>query len=29
MLDKLRGMFAFIIYDEVKDIVFGARDHLE
>ena len=26
-LDKLRGMFAFIIYDEVKDIVFGARDH--
>ena len=26
-LDKLRGMFAFIIYDEVKDMVFGARDH--
>lgn len=26
-LEKLRGMFAFIIYDEVKDIVFGARDH--
>lgn len=26
-LDKLRGMFAFIIYDEVKNIVFGARDH--
>ena len=26
-LDKLRGMFAFIIYDEVKDIMFGARDH--
>ena len=26
-LDKLRGMFTFIIYDEVKDIVFGARDH--
>ena len=26
-LDKLRGMFAFVIYDEVKDIVFGARDH--
>ena len=26
-LDKLRGMFTFIIYDEVKDMVFGARDH--
>lgn len=26
-LNKLRGMFAFIIYDEVKNIVFGARDH--
>lgn len=26
-VDKLRGMFAFIIYDEVKNIVFGARDH--
>lgn len=26
-LDKLRGMFAFVIYDEVKDRVFGARDH--
>lgn len=26
-VDKLRGMFSFIIYDEVKGIVFGARDH--
>ena len=26
-VDKLRGMFSFIIYDEVKEIVFGARDH--
>lgn len=26
-VDKLRGMFSFIIYYEVKEIVFGARDH--
>ncbi|MEE0725788.1 MAG: asparagine synthase (glutamine-hydrolyzing) [Clostridium saudiense] len=26
-VDKLRGMFSFIIYDEVKERVFGARDH--
>lgn len=26
-LDKLRGMFTFIIYDEVRNIIFGARDH--
>ncbi|WP_282802383.1 asparagine synthase (glutamine-hydrolyzing) [Secundilactobacillus kimchicus] len=27
LLQKLRGMFAFAIYDEAKDEVFGARDH--
>ncbi|MEF9991558.1 MAG: asparagine synthase (glutamine-hydrolyzing) [Romboutsia sp.] len=26
-VDKLRGMYAFIIYDKEKDILFGARDH--
>ena len=26
ILDKLRGMFAFIIYDIKTDVVFGARD---
>ena len=26
VLDKLRGMFAFIIFDKKKDLVFGARD---
>ncbi len=27
ILDKLRGMFAFAIYDAKNDEVFGARDH--
>ncbi|PWG01069.1 asparagine synthase (glutamine-hydrolyzing) [Levilactobacillus bambusae] len=27
LLDKLRGMFAFIIYDKENQQVFGARDH--
>jgi asparagine synthase (glutamine-hydrolysing) len=27
-LDKLEGMFAFIIYDKIKDEVLVARDHL-
>ena len=27
ILDKLRGMFAFIIYDSKKHEIFGARDH--
>ncbi|USS90693.1 asparagine synthase (glutamine-hydrolyzing) [Fructilactobacillus carniphilus] len=27
LLSKLRGMFAFVIYDEKKHQVFGARDH--
>ena len=27
LLDKLRGMFAFVIYDKKKNEVFGARDH--
>ena len=27
-LNKLEGMFAFIIYDKIKDEVFVARDHL-
>lgn len=26
LLYKLRGMFAFVIYDSEKDIIFGARD---
>ncbi len=26
LLHKLRGMFAFVIYDSNKDIIFGARD---
>ena len=26
ILDKLRGMFAFIIYDSKEDMIFGARD---
>ncbi len=26
LLYKLRGMFAFVIYDSKKDIIFGARD---
>ncbi len=28
VIDKLRGMFAFIIVDDNEDKVFGARDHL-
>ena len=28
ILDKLNGMFAFVIYDPVKNIFFGARDRL-
>lgn len=28
ILDKLNGMFAFVIYDSVKNIFFGARDRL-
>ena len=27
ILDKLRGMFAFVIWDKEKKILFGARDH--
>lgn len=27
MLKKLRGMFAFVIYDKVNNKLFGARDH--
>lgn len=27
MLDQLRGMFAFVIYDKNKNQIFGARDH--
>lgn len=27
LLDKLRGMYAFVIYDQEKNEVFGARDH--
>ena len=27
LLKKLRGMFAFVIYDKEKQEVFGARDH--
>ncbi|MCF6515175.1 asparagine synthase (glutamine-hydrolyzing) [Lactobacillus sp. S2-2] len=27
ILDKLRGMFSFVIYDKNKKQVFGARDH--
>lgn len=27
LLSKLRGMFAFTIYDKKKDIIVGARDH--
>ncbi len=27
MLNKLRGMFAFVIYDQKKNELFGARDH--
>lgn len=27
LLDKLRGMYAFVIYDQAKDELFGARDH--
>ena len=27
MLNKLRGMFTFVIYDKKKDLLFGARDH--
>ena len=27
MLDQLRGMFAFVLYDRRKATVFGARDH--
>lgn len=26
MLDRLRGMFAFVIFDKNKDMLFGARD---
>ncbi|MCD8095366.1 MAG: asparagine synthase (glutamine-hydrolyzing) [Ruminococcus sp.] len=26
LLNKLRGMFAFVIYDKNKDLIFGARD---
>lgn len=28
ILDKLNGMFAFVIYDSIKNIFFGARDRL-
>ncbi len=27
LVDHLRGMFAFVLYDRNKNIVFGARDH--
>ena len=27
-MDKLRGMFAFVIWDKVEKVFFGARDHL-
>ncbi|EKN68544.1 asparagine synthase (glutamine-hydrolyzing) [Schinkia azotoformans] len=27
VVDKLRGMFAFVIYDKVNQLIFGARDH--
>ena len=27
LLDKLRGMYAFVIYDQEKNEIFGARDH--
>ena len=27
LVKRLRGMFAFVIYDTQKDLVFGARDH--
>ena len=27
IVKKLRGMFAFVIYDKNKDELFGARDH--
>ena len=27
LVKRLRGMFAFVIYDIKKDLVFGARDH--
>lgn len=27
MLDKLRGMFAFVVYDIKNKVIFGARDH--
>src|SRR5699024_10185657 len=27
LLDRLRGMYAFAIYDKTKNEVFGARDH--
>lgn len=27
LLQKLRGMFAFVIYDSTKNQLFGARDH--
>ena len=27
LLDRLRGMYAFVIYDQKKNEIFGARDH--
>lgn len=27
VVDELRGMFAFVIYDKEKNMLFGARDH--
>lgn len=29
LLHRLRGMFAFVIYDSNKDLLFGARDFSE
>ena len=28
VVDKLRGMFAFVIYDKKQNLIFAARDHL-
>jgi len=28
VVDKLKGMFAFVIYDRKQNLVFAARDHL-
>lgn len=28
VLEKINGMFAFVVYDKVKNIIFGARDRI-